>query len=48
MPEVVPEGRPRDRTAVTEQLARIVEQPRPQWEGLFLEPDLPPRDEEDA
>ena len=35
-------------SAVTESAARIVEAPRPEWQGLFLEPDLPPRDEDDT
>lgn len=28
-------------------VASTVEPPRPQWQGLFQEPALPPRDEED-
>jgi hypothetical protein len=39
----------RDRVAVTGRLARTVEPPRerPQWQGLFVEPDLPPVEEAD-
>lgn len=27
--------------------AHTADRPRPQWRGLFVEPDLPPVDEED-
>lgn len=36
----------RERGAVTGR-ARIVEPPRPEWEGLFVEPELPPVVEDD-
>lgn len=52
MPEAERRPLSRVRTAVTGGLpagvARTVEPcERPQWEGLFREPDLPPYDEED-
>lgn len=37
---------PVDRVAVTGR-ARIVEAPRPEWRGLFVEPDLSPFEEDD-
>lgn len=44
MPEPRPAPHRPVRGAVTERAVRTVEPPRerPQWEGLFLEPDLPP------
>ena len=44
MPEVP--RRPLSAVIVREDQART-DKPRPQWQGLFVEPDLPPADEED-
>lgn len=45
MPEIV---RPQRVAAIGRDVpARIVEPPRPQWQGLFVEPVLPPYDEDD-
>jgi hypothetical protein len=48
MPEPVPHIPCRDDAASSlERMGRPEERPvRPQWSGLFLEPDLPPADEE--
>lgn len=50
MPELAPRTSRRvdgDADASTlERMSRLPEQPTPQWSGLFLEPDLPPADEE--
>lgn len=46
MPEVP--RRPLSAVTVREDgRARTAELPRPQWQGLFQEPDLPPLEEED-
>jgi hypothetical protein len=49
MSESVPVLGRRDRVAVTGQVARTGEVPRerPQYAGLFREPDWPPEDETD-
>jgi hypothetical protein len=49
MPEAVPRAPRRDTTAADagslERMGRIDEQPVPtQWNGLFLEPQLPPEE----
>ena len=50
MPGVEQGSSGRGRTAGTgrESVAVPTDRPRPQWRGLFVEPDLPPRDEEDG
>jgi hypothetical protein len=49
MPEVVRRPLSRSRVDVTEPVARTAEPvPRPEWEGLFREPDWPPYVEDEA